>query len=297
MKRIAALALVSMWLAGMAGCSTISPQAADQRPFFQDEYARQSHGRKTWFDRLFELDPSEINVDVAPEFTSNPPAKIAILPFIDQGSAQFIVDKVPLTFRDKKERAEWAWTDSQRLRRNMQGYLAGREFLAENLTVIDTVLAAHGIKDGDDLNRVSPRQLGQWLGVDAVVHGTILHYESYYAFLIAGQQVSIEGRIVSTHDGNTLVSFYASRDRTNLMPAIDPVDMVIDSMQTLMDLRDIQIARSEDEACREVVIRIPASKQLREQLVHEASDMVVQQGTDLPAEAPAVADSLAPRPN
>ncbi|HVA79960.1 MAG TPA: GNA1162 family protein [Candidatus Binataceae bacterium] len=294
MKPIAALAIISIWLAGLAGCATVSPQAADQRPFFQPEYARANHGRKTWFDRLFELDPSEINVKVSPEYTANPPAKVAVLPFTDQGSAQFIVDKVPLTFRDKQERAQWAWTDSQRLRRYMQGYLAGREFLVENLTVIDTVLAAHGIKDGKDLAAVPPQQLGQWLGVDAVMYGTVLHYESYYAFLIAGQQVSVEGRIVSTHDGNILVSYDASRERTNLMPAIDPLDMVLNSAQTLLDLRDIQIARSEDEACREIVIRIPASKHLNEQLVREASDMMAAQSSDLPLQPPPVADPPAP---
>jgi len=56
-----------------------------------------------------------------------------VLPFADTGSANFVVDKIALTHRNKVERANWAWTDSQRLRRSLDGYLAQREFLVSPL--------------------------------------------------------------------------------------------------------------------------------------------------------------------
>ncbi|MBF6568422.1 MAG: DUF799 family lipoprotein [Candidatus Binataceae bacterium] len=282
MRRLFICFAILTCIISVAGCAGVSQKSAEDRPFFQTEYQQSSHGKKTAFDRLFELDPGHIDVKVSPEYSECPPARIAVLPFIDRGSAQFVVDKMPVTFRNKKERDRWAWTDAQRLRRYMQGYMAAREFLVDNLTIVDAVLQAHGIKDGEDLEAVPPAALGQWLGVDAVVYGTVLHYESYYGFLIAAQQVSVRGRIVSTHDGHELVSFDATRDRTNLMPAIDPLDMVINSVQTFLDLRDIEIARSEDEACREIMVRIPVSQKLREQLVREATQRIVTQGGDLP---------------
>jgi hypothetical protein len=40
-----------------------------------------------------------------------------VLPFTDRGSANFVVDKIRLTYSDQQQRASWAWTDAQRLRR------------------------------------------------------------------------------------------------------------------------------------------------------------------------------------
>ena len=120
--------VLSVALAGLAGCSSVSQRAEEERPFFQPEYDLTSHGRKTLFDRLVELDPGGLDVKVASDYQRNAPLRIAVLPFTDRGSANFVVDKIPLTFRDRQQRASWAWTDAQRLRRSMLGYLAGREF-------------------------------------------------------------------------------------------------------------------------------------------------------------------------
>src|SRR5262249_36984781 len=45
-----------------AGCSTIQ---YEKRPFFLEEQAVETHGRKTWFDRLVEFDPGKIKYQVA----------------------------------------------------------------------------------------------------------------------------------------------------------------------------------------------------------------------------------------
>jgi hypothetical protein len=34
--------------------------------------------------------------------------------FTDRGSANDVVDKIPLTFRNQQEREAWAWTDANR---------------------------------------------------------------------------------------------------------------------------------------------------------------------------------------
>ncbi len=164
----------------------------------------------------------------------------------------------------------------------MVGYLAQREFTVRNQIGIDAVLASHGIDDGTKLARVSPQQLGEWLDADAVVYGEVTHYEGFYLFLVSAEQVSIRGRMVSTHDGKTLVTFTGGRYHVNPMPAIDPIDMAINSVQTLADMRDVNIARAEDEACREVVVRIPQSPALERQLAEEA----IERGSNMPPDAP-----------
>jgi hypothetical protein len=100
------------------GCAS---KAYETRPFFQREYGVEAHGRKTVFDHLVEMDPGSFKVSVAADYLKTSPARIAILPFTDLGSANFVVDKVPLTFRNKDRRANWAWTDAQRLRRAFDG--------------------------------------------------------------------------------------------------------------------------------------------------------------------------------
>jgi hypothetical protein len=254
----------------LAGCANVTEQDAEARPFFQKPYYVQSHGRKTWWDRLVELDPGKLKVTVAPEYLSEPPERIAVLPFVDDGSAQYVVDKLPITIRNREERDRWAWTDAQRLRHFMEGYLAQREFIVLNTLAVDAVLAEHGIDNGDKLMRLTPQQLGRWLDADAVVYGTVTHYESYYFFLVSAEEVSIAGRIVSTVNGQTLIGFAGGRYHVNPMPAIDPIDMALNSAQTLIDMRDVNIARAEDEACREVVMRIPRSQILRQRIAEQA---------------------------
>jgi hypothetical protein len=104
----------------------------ESRPFFQHEYAAESHGQKNILDRIVETNPGGFKVETSPQYLEDPPERIAVLPFADIGSANFVVDKIALTHRSKIERANWAWTDSQRLRRSLDGYLAPQEFAARN---------------------------------------------------------------------------------------------------------------------------------------------------------------------
>jgi len=279
--------VVLLILAALAGCANVTQQDAEARPFFQKPYYAQTHGRKTWWDRLVELDPGKLKVTVSPNYLNQPPERIAVLPFVDDGSAQYVVDKVPVTLRNREERDRWAWTDAQRLRHFMEGYLAQREFIVLNTLAVDAVLAEHGIDNGAKLMQLKPQQLGRWLDADAVVYGTVTHYESYYLFLISAEEVSISGRIVSTGNGQTLISFEGGRYHVNPMPAIDPIDMALNSAQTLIDMRDVNIARAEDEACREVVLRIPRSQILRRRIAEQAIEHELDEAraTPLPAQA------------
>ena len=98
---------------------------------------------------------------------------------------------------------------------------------------------------------VKPEQLGRWLGADAVVYGEILDYEAYYAALISVWRVSARVRMVSTRDGHEIFTADNHRFSVDLSPAIDPIDIAINSVMTLIDLRDLRLARAEYEVGRE----------------------------------------------
>jgi hypothetical protein len=275
----------------LSGCArTAKADNLDHdRTFFRNEVGVDTHGRKTWFDHLVELDPGELKTHVAADYQQMAPAKIAVLPFSDRGSAQFVVDKVALTHRNDGQQADWAWTDANRLRRSMNGYLASREFLEVNLIQVDTVLKAHGINSREKLYKVPPRTLGKWLGVDAVVYGDVTHYESYYALLLSAWQVGASIRMVSTHNGEELFSSNGSRYSVNFMPAFDPVDIAINSGLSLLELRDVTLARAEEEDAREIALRIPRSEKLKSDLIEQTrNEMEINAGDSLetPAEVP-----------
>lgn len=254
----------------ISGCASTNKADLDNRPFFQPEYGLDTHGRKTWFDHLVEVDPGGIKTQVAPDYDQVAPARIAVLPFGDHGNAQYVVDKVPLTHRTGDNLNQWAWTDANRLRRAVNGYLASREFTEANLIQVDAILRERGIRNENDLKNVPPQTLGQWLGVDAVVYGHVTHYESYYALLVSAWQVGVDVKMISTHNGEQLFAAQGSRYAVNLMPAFDPVDIAINSGLSLLELRDVTLARAEEEDAREIALRVPRSEKLEDELIGEA---------------------------
>jgi len=180
-KFLVAGALLLTPMFALAGCASQDPQILEQRPFYQAELGTDTHGRKNWLDRIIEADPGKLKVEMASDYDDHPPATIAVMPFCDEGSGNFIVNKIPITFRNHDEQEQWAWTDSQRLRRTVAGYLGQREFTVINPIAVDAVLKSRGIDNMAKLRAASPIELGKLLGADALVYGQVNNYEGYYS--------------------------------------------------------------------------------------------------------------------
>jgi hypothetical protein len=265
----AALLLIPTFF--LSGCaSSASSEAREERPFFQAELETETHGRKNWLDRIVEADPGTLKVDMASDYDQHPPAVIAVMPFCDEGSGNFTVDRIPITFRNHKEQEQWAWTDAQRLRRSVMGYLAQREFTVINPIAVDAVLKARGIDNMTKLRKASPIELGKLLGADALVYGQVDKYQGYYYGLISAYVVGVSTWMLSTHDGETLVRENGSRYSVDISPAFSPQDIIVNSAMTLLDFRDVALARAEDEVSRELVLRIPVSEKLKQQMADAA---------------------------
>ena len=82
-------------------------------------------------------------------------------------------------------------------------------------------------------------KIGRWLHADAVVYGEVVNYEAYYGFLVAAWRVTARVRMVSTRDGHELFSCVNTRYSTNATPALDPIDIAINSA-----LNDLSCATS-----------------------------------------------------
>ena len=276
----------------IAGCSTTEPQY-QTRPFFLSEEDTATHGRKSIFDRVIETDPGVTDYVLASDYQEDPPRRIAVLPFVDHGNGEYSVNKIDLSFRKSEEELNRsAWTHANRVRRSVSGEIGGREFEIVPLVAVDAVLADRKIDNWNELMAVKPEQLGRWLDADAVVYGEILDYEAYYAALISVWRVSARVRMVSTRDGHEIFTADNHRYSVDLSPAIDPIDIAINSVMTLIDLRDLRLARAEYEVGREIVMRLPVANHNISQLENDA--VRKERSLDEESEAPAASRQTVP---
>ncbi|MBV8773365.1 MAG: DUF799 family lipoprotein [Deltaproteobacteria bacterium] len=253
-----AMIILVLILTLLTGCATTDANY-DRRPFFVPEQDAAGHGRKTWFDHLVELDPGKAQINIAANYQANPPERIAVLPFVDHGNAQYRVDKISLTHRTGRQQQECAWTYANRLRRSVTGQLAEREFTMVPLPEVDLALQDHGVDNWKKLLAVPPQELERWLDADTVVYGEVLHYEAYYALLASAWDVAARIQLVSTRDGSQLFDSSDNRYAVDVQPAFDMIDFGVNSGLTLLELRDVTLARAEDEVAREIALRVPVS--------------------------------------
>ena len=75
------------------------------------------------------------------------------------------------------------------------------------------------------------------------------------------------------------------------------MDIAINSGLSLLELRDVTLARAEEEYAREIVMRLPRSEKLRSELIEEArnrqSELELDAGDANSAAAFLPADSIA----
>ena len=145
----------------LAGCSTNTASKYQTPPFFLAEEDTATHGRKSGFDRLVETDPGLSDYTIATDYQEQPPLRIAVLPFVDHGNGEYVVDKMPLSFHKSDEELDRAaWTHANRVRHSVSGEIGRREFEVVPLVAVDAVLADRGVDDRNKLMSVSPRSLG-----------------------------------------------------------------------------------------------------------------------------------------
>jgi hypothetical protein len=77
---------------------------------------------------------------------------------------------------------------------------------------------------------------------------------------------------VSTRDGHELFACTDTHYSTNVTPAIDPIDIVISSALNVLELRDIKLARADQEVGREIVLRLPVAERNVSDFKTEAVD-------------------------
>jgi len=120
---------------------------------------------------------------VSPSFSSRVPNRVAVLP-MDNMSTD--LDATPL------------------IRPIVQERMIYRGYNCLPLEQVDEVLKEKGVMVSHDVYMFRPQELGQMLGVDAVVYGTVDEFNKHYAVLFADIIVGLKLAMVDTMSGDTL---------------------------------------------------------------------------------------------
>ncbi len=254
-KCFAILFLVSVFVTGCG--SSVKRRTTGEEPFFQNEEGLAEHGKKKTLDRIYQIDPGDKVFEISDKFYTDPPRKIAILPFDNLVGGNYILNSVPIPRFSNKETDGWNWTYANRLRRFFFGHFAAREFVDIELMYVDKMLQALGILTPNDLYKVPAQELGRILGADALIYGQVTDYKNSYYTLFKQIRIGLHIKCVSTEDATVFFEGEHKRYDNDIRVATNPLDFVIASFQNYMSLRDVYAARASEEVTRELVIRIP----------------------------------------
>jgi len=256
-KCLAVLVLIALSAAGCFFSKKGERRTTGEEPFFQNEEGLADHGKKTTLDRMYQLDPGGKEFDIADRFYTDPPRKIAVLPFDNLIGGKYILNSIPFPRFSKKETDGWNWTYANRLRRFFFGHFASREFVDIELMYIDKMLQELGILSPNDLYKIPAQELGRILGADALIYGRVTEYKNSYYLLYKQIRIGLSIKCVSTKDGSTFFEGEQVRHDNDIRVATNPFDFVIASFQNSMSMRDVYAARASEEVVRELVLRIP----------------------------------------
>ena len=256
-KCLAVLVLIALSAAGCFFSKKGERRTTGEEPFFQNEEGLADHGKKTTLDRMYQLDPGGKEFDIADRFYTDPPRKIAVLPFDNLIGGKYILNSIPFPRFNKKKTDGWNWTYANRLRRFFFGHFASREFVDIELMYVDKTLQELGILSPNDLYKIPAQELGRILGADALIYGRVTEYKNSYYLLYKQIRIGLSIKCVSTKDGSTFFEGEQVRHDNDIRVATNPFDFVIASFQNSMSMRDVYAARASEEVVRELVLRIP----------------------------------------
>jgi hypothetical protein len=168
------------------------------------------------------------------------PLSVAILPFHNQTGAS---ELAPM------------------LRESLYGHLSHRPFQDVELNRVDRAL-----NDGAPRPAVPPelatlRDLGERLGCDAVVIGTVTEFERLYMGVYSQLSLGAEIAIYDTHDGRQLwTDRHVTRLHDGSLP-LTPLGIPLSGARSGWNLRDSQIVIAVEDLARTLADRVPGPGQ------------------------------------
>ncbi len=132
---------------------------------------------------------------------------------------------------------------------------------------------------------VSPRQLGQMLGVDAVIFGEVLSLGKVYAVLYSDTQASLRARMVSCHSGQTIWELeHTAHLRAGEVP-LSITGLAAAIIKTAISHQRADVMQAASKLCLQMIATVPNRPVLAEApprievMVHNGAGTLMQPGS------------------
>jgi parallel beta-helix repeat protein len=173
---------------------------------------------------------------VDPYMEKHMPRTIAVLPFLNQAESKKGSDEV---------------------RKGFYNHFSSLPFKDMELYRVDNLLRKADLTDPAIIFKKSPKDLGNILGVDAVVYGEVSNFDKLFAVVYSQVSVGAELRMYDTKTGNFLWSGkHTVRIHEGGISA-SPIGLIATVIATSMNVRDVQLLRACDDLFRDMVKTIP----------------------------------------
>ncbi len=105
--------------------------------------------------------------------------------------------------------------------------------------------------------KVSPRQLGQILGVDAVIYGDVTSLGKIFALVYSDNQAGLKARMVSCRTGQTIWSLEHTIHLEEGEVPLSPIGLATAVFKTALSHTQASHTKAASELCMEMVATIP----------------------------------------
>ncbi|MDJ0723352.1 MAG: SPOR domain-containing protein [Desulfobacterales bacterium] len=158
-----------------------------------------------------------------------------------------------LPFHNATERPDLA----PLVRQGFYAHLSYKRFRDVELSVIDQVLAEHGLGADTEWTAERIRRLGDWLNCEAVVIGRINRFERLFAAVYSQFNIGAQITIHATRTGQPIWSDrHVARLHEGDVP-LTPLGLPLASIRTGMNLHDREVIAVVDLLTRHLAGRIP----------------------------------------
>lgn len=143
------------------------------------------------------------------------------------------------------------------VRTGLYAHLSYRHFRDIELAVVDRILAEHGLGVDTQWTTEQIRTLGDWLGCDAVVIGSVDQFDRIYAGVYSQLNIGAHVRIHATRTGKKIWSdTQVTRLHEGDIP-LTPLGLPLSGIRTGLKLHDREIVAVVDKLTRHLAERIP----------------------------------------
>ncbi|NOZ23512.1 MAG: hypothetical protein GXP25_20745 [Planctomycetes bacterium] len=169
---------------------------------------------------------------MAADFDPVKPMRVAVLPF---------------TVKKKSQRK-----GAEKVRRAFAAKLQESNLEVADIAYVDRILAMNGWQNAGELQTIPPQELGESLGVDALIYGEVTQWDKLYVVVHAHGAMAAKANMVDAHTGKWLWSSEKDEIRIKGILKVPVIIYMVPIPPAQFALEGFQMNEMTDEMTREM---------------------------------------------